>query len=595
MSHRLTRRVLTLVLSFGVLVASLHAQPPPAQGAAADQPPPKDLRPLLTARQSEMRLVTVRYTLDRTTLAGNYLGGGRGRGARGGAPVAPPEPLSPNRIARLKRFDLDWQTALAGPDRAALTPAGRAELETLETTVQSNLRQLDADGVTLARLTPFVPFGPAIVRLVEARIRMEDSGPGEGRRRADRDDERNRARSRRPREGTGRWCAGGRHPGRERPGGAGAGRRGPAPVEPQRVVHLLQRVRPALHLVERAALQESRRGAAGVRGGAAREDCGDRRGLAGGVRCRVHRHRAGRPAQVPLGTRSQGAHRPSPGRDDRHRPAVPRARAGRPRRRGPGRRAPRPRVLRELAQGAPDARLRQALAQRTGGLPLHQEDRGAADCPRGRRACREPAAKDRRLRHRREGARPAGLDLRPPGRARSLHARGTDRDRRDGVRMVRGGDEEVVTPAGPGRRLEGRAREDEGDPPAAGRPGRRHPRPDVRGGGLPPDARPADRARRRGRVAAHDHDDARAAAGEPLLHGRDRDQRVVPDRHDGLRRPAPEHAGQQHAVLARDGLPRDDSRATTWSSTRAPATGVTAPRSAAAARSTARAGRSTGS
>ena len=177
MSHRLIRRVLTLTVSFGVLLASLHAQAPPAPDAAVDQPPAKDLRLLLSPRQSEMRLVTARYTLDRGTLTGNYLGGGRIRGARGGATVAPPEPLSPNRIARLERFDLDWQVALAGLDRAALSPAARAELETLEATVRSNLRQLDADAVTLARLSPFVPFSPAIVRLVESRIRMEDLDP----------------------------------------------------------------------------------------------------------------------------------------------------------------------------------------------------------------------------------------------------------------------------------------------------------------------------------------------------------------------------------------------------------------------------------
>jgi hypothetical protein len=179
MSHRTIRRVLTLVLSFGFLIASLHAQAPPAP-AAADQAPPRDLRPLLSPRQSEMRLVTARYTLDRATLAGNYLGGMRMRGARGsggGAPAAPLEPLSPNRIARLERFDQDWVAALNAIDASSLTPAAKSDLETLKGTVQSNLRQLDADAATLARLSPILPFAPAIVRLVEARIRMDDLDP----------------------------------------------------------------------------------------------------------------------------------------------------------------------------------------------------------------------------------------------------------------------------------------------------------------------------------------------------------------------------------------------------------------------------------
>ena len=46
----------------------------------------------------------------------------------------------------------------------------------------------------------------------------------------------------------------------------------------------------------------------------------------------------------------------------------------------------------------------------------------------------------------------------------------------------------------------------------------------------------------------------------PFFTGGVADQRVVPDRHDGLRRAPPEHARQQHAVLARDGVPRDDPR-----------------------------------
>ena len=116
MSHRLVRRVLTLALSFGLLVVSVHGQRPPAPAAAPDQAPPKDLRPLLSPRQSEMRLVTVRYTLDRGTLTGNYLGGMRMRGARGGGvPAAPPEPLSPGRIARLRAV----RPRLAGRARGA--------------------------------------------------------------------------------------------------------------------------------------------------------------------------------------------------------------------------------------------------------------------------------------------------------------------------------------------------------------------------------------------------------------------------------------------------------------------------------------------
>ena len=81
---------------------------------------PADLRPLLAAPQSEMRIVSQRYALDRATLSGNYAngaaGGGGGRRGRGApasqATVVPQVPVSPARIARLKRFDANWQAAL---------------------------------------------------------------------------------------------------------------------------------------------------------------------------------------------------------------------------------------------------------------------------------------------------------------------------------------------------------------------------------------------------------------------------------------------------------------------------------------------------
>jgi len=153
--------------------APAAAQAPPT--SPAQQPVPKTLRPLLLPKPNEMRLVVTRYTLDRATLQGNFLGGSAGGGrGRGGAGQAPAEPLSPNRIARLKRFDLDWQAALEKLDAARLSTAGAADLASLRTTIAGNLAQLDTDALRLASVAPLVPFAPAIVRLVEARIRIED-------------------------------------------------------------------------------------------------------------------------------------------------------------------------------------------------------------------------------------------------------------------------------------------------------------------------------------------------------------------------------------------------------------------------------------
>ena len=87
-----------LAMSDGVVVAVQGGQ-----GAAAAVP--IDLKPLLAARVSEMRLVTTRYNADRSTINANYAGpngfrvasGGAGRYRGGGAPTDPngPVPISP--------------------------------------------------------------------------------------------------------------------------------------------------------------------------------------------------------------------------------------------------------------------------------------------------------------------------------------------------------------------------------------------------------------------------------------------------------------------------------------------------------------------
>jgi hypothetical protein len=180
---------LGLILSAGLaspMAVVQGQQAVPAQGAPATGPQaaPKDLRPLLAAPQSEMRLVVQRYTLDRSTLNGNYLPGGRtggpggrGRGGNPGASQAPPNTsvsVSPQRIARLKRFDLDWQEALKRLDTSRFTAAARADLDTLLRTIDGNLKTLDADAVAVAEVMPLVPFAPEITTFVEHRIRMGD-------------------------------------------------------------------------------------------------------------------------------------------------------------------------------------------------------------------------------------------------------------------------------------------------------------------------------------------------------------------------------------------------------------------------------------
>jgi hypothetical protein len=138
--------------------------------SASEESPPSNLRPLLARPQSEMRLVIQRYNADRATLNGNYDGGGFGRGGSRVAVIS----FSTGRIARLKRFDMSWQMALAQLDAKKLSPSAQTDLENLNAAIQANMKQLDADAETLARLMPLVPFAPAIIQLNEARIKLED-------------------------------------------------------------------------------------------------------------------------------------------------------------------------------------------------------------------------------------------------------------------------------------------------------------------------------------------------------------------------------------------------------------------------------------
>ena len=173
-----------LVLA-GLCIAPVWTQESAGRAPAADLSVPADLKPLLAAPQSEMRLVTLLYNTDRTTLNGDFdtgrsggrggrggREGGQGRGAAAAVPQAPG--LSVRRVARLKRFDMDWQAALAKLDASKLSAAARADLASLKTIVAADLTQLDSDAAVIAELAPLMPFATTLIDLSEARIRLED-------------------------------------------------------------------------------------------------------------------------------------------------------------------------------------------------------------------------------------------------------------------------------------------------------------------------------------------------------------------------------------------------------------------------------------
>jgi hypothetical protein len=160
--------------------------------AAQNPGPPRHLKPLLARPASELRLVVTRYNADRSILNTNFAGPGgfnmpRGRGGRGrgAAPAEPPAvrprpvPVSTARLARLKRYDLDWQAALGAIPAARLSPAAVSDLDSLREIVSVNLVRLEAENLELAQMAPALPFAPRLVALIEARIRVADIDPQE--------------------------------------------------------------------------------------------------------------------------------------------------------------------------------------------------------------------------------------------------------------------------------------------------------------------------------------------------------------------------------------------------------------------------------
>ncbi|MEP6835598.1 MAG: DUF885 family protein [Gemmatimonas sp.] len=180
--------IVLLLMACSATARAQDSSPAPLQNGV-----PSDLRPLLTPKKSETRLVVTRYGADRTMLAGNYAGAaGNGRG--GGAFNAAVNPMpgaeaaamssdsiaaatitiSTARIARLKRFDLSWQTAINALSTTTLTPVARQEMDSLSRAIRQNLSELDSATAMLANAMPLTTFAPKVIDLIENRIRIKD-------------------------------------------------------------------------------------------------------------------------------------------------------------------------------------------------------------------------------------------------------------------------------------------------------------------------------------------------------------------------------------------------------------------------------------
>ena len=126
------------------------------QVSVAPQTIPTDLKPLLTPRESEMRIVAQHYNADRRAMDSFYN-----------------DPLSSQRLAKLKRFDIQWADALSRLNVRRLSEDAQNELQALNNTIAENLAELEAQAQADAQLAPLVTFASAILEVLDARRRVE--------------------------------------------------------------------------------------------------------------------------------------------------------------------------------------------------------------------------------------------------------------------------------------------------------------------------------------------------------------------------------------------------------------------------------------
>jgi uncharacterized protein (DUF885 family) len=158
------RSVLRTVLALlpGTVLAT--AAPAPGQTRPASRPGGEAIVPpaaaLLAAPTSELRVVVERYAADRSALLRRHS-----------------VEHSEDRRSRLAAFHEAWDARLAELDFAGLSQDGRVDWLLLRNRNRRELRLLDRRARALAEIEPLVPFAREILRLHDARRRMEPVDP----------------------------------------------------------------------------------------------------------------------------------------------------------------------------------------------------------------------------------------------------------------------------------------------------------------------------------------------------------------------------------------------------------------------------------
>jgi len=138
-----------IALAIVLLAAAARAQAPL---------PPEPSGPI--AAESELRDVVDRFAIDRLALGRRY-----------------PVEASPERFTRLRQFYADWKARVAALDYDKLSGEGRVDYQLLRSRIDYDLRLLDRQEQRLVEVKALVPFGPRLLALNDARIRMEKLDP----------------------------------------------------------------------------------------------------------------------------------------------------------------------------------------------------------------------------------------------------------------------------------------------------------------------------------------------------------------------------------------------------------------------------------
>jgi hypothetical protein len=158
---RSVRRTVLALLPGAILATAApvpgQTRPAPRSGDEGIVPP---AAALLAAPTSELRAVVERYAADRSALLRRHS-----------------VEHSEDRRSRLAVFHEAWDARLAELDFAGLSQDGRVDWLLLRNRNRRELRLLDRRARALAEIEPLVPFAREILRLHDARRRMEPVDP----------------------------------------------------------------------------------------------------------------------------------------------------------------------------------------------------------------------------------------------------------------------------------------------------------------------------------------------------------------------------------------------------------------------------------